>query len=895
MKRFLKLLKGKKGSGILTVMLAVTFLTAVGTLSMYLTYTSFQVATSDRVNKKVSYNAITCMEEIKAGMQSIVSDAIKETYKEVMPDYVFNKGDISRIFANRYFDHICNSEGIFTINKNSMGNYDDNGHYSAEAIADLIKEKRNDASPIVESVSIANNYDGEEYIGKVGNVVIEKDADNNPTGIILEGVKVTYSEQGRRSSVCADIKIGIPNIGWLMTQYAIKGIPDFSLICTGELIQNFAHEPTSDSEKNGIYRSSAYVGNISLGDNNFFEIGEGSTLISRGGISVAGGSPILEDDYDNNKTGHYRFKVAPNSTLWAGGVKIGEYSSARLLGTAYVANDLEFSGQNAFARLSGTYFGFGTGGVDNASYFDFDPESGSTKPVYQFGSSNMSSSIISNGKGSVLYLDGNYVRNTDGTIIRDEESGKPINNDNGKIEELNLAGVSFISNEGRFGSTDELFAGTVTEPASVPMGESVSGYLNQGIYYPPFGTITILEAEKTLEDLVDEEGNVTVEYFTEEVFNDEGMVVDLKYIAHNIADDTYRYVYFDEDNNLVDGEETAWGDFTPKTRARDFSEGASKMTIMTRAELSTVVDFVINTDDLSDYIPGKKFSDYGITLKPYYKPIDDDHVAVFFMLRFEDQQKANQYYADYFNASVANGDLNKIRRNLNSYINVLSGATGKIRAFTSGILPPSSDSEYSEISVPDLTDIRYLAERADFVGKIFDNYCKTLSNTEVVPDPEKPYTLANNPFDYYINSEKIDEFFTNGLDSNGDNQIDFYHRDKLTAKIVKGDYTYNGSSSEQDLCFIVVKDGNVTIKSDFSGLIICDGNIILESVVELTSSSEEVLAAYASDSVNGKEEGSLFKEIFWFDFLSQYEESVSSRGDAWNVAKLVTFSKWRKD
>ncbi|MBR4450775.1 MAG: hypothetical protein IKS39_02965 [Clostridia bacterium] len=877
MKRFFNHFKGNKGSGILTVMLAVTFLTAVGTLSMYLTYTSFQVAASDRINRKVSYNAITCMEEIKAGMQTIVSDAVKETYKEVMPDYVFKKGDITKEFANSYFNRVCSSEGIFTIGKNGSGEYNDTGYYTAAAIENLVYEKRKGEVDVV-SESIASGY--EDSAGEIGNVIIEKDAEGNPTGLILEGVRVTYIEQGRHSTVCADIKIGIPNIGWLMTQYAIKGIPDFSLICNGKLKQVNDLSSFTGTEKNGIYRSSAYVGGgVKLSSNNFFEI-DGSTLISKKEIDISGVTPVSQAaDYGDDSIGHFRFKVSPNSTLWAGDVNIGDNGSARLLGTSYVANDLTFSGANAFTRISGTYFGFGTGGADNTDYYNYDPEVDDSRPAYKYGSSGISSSIISNAKGSVLYMGNSKGKST------------------GSIEELNLAGVSFISNVdssgSRYASVADFLNSTVTEPSTVPMGESVSGYLNQGMYYPPYGTVTILEAEKTLEDILDEDGSVVKEYFTEEIFNDEGMVVDLRYIEHDVVNDTYRYCSYDDDNTLVYGDYTVWGAFNPKSKSREFDSGASKMTIMSRAEFSKVIGFELNTDDLGAYIPGKKFSDYGITLKPYYKPIGDDNVAIFFMLTFENQEKANQYYADYFNASVANGDRLNIRRNLVSYLNVIGDGT--VRAFTSGSMPPATGSDAMQATAPKLEDIRYISEKADFIGKIFSNYCKTLTNAEVVPDPEKPYTLADNPYDYYVNSQKIDELFANGLDTDGDNQIDFYHRDKLTTKIVRGDYEYNGSADDADLCLIVVKDGNVTVKADFSGLIICDGDVTLDGAVEFTNASEKVLAAYSADSISGKEDGEFFKSIFNFDFASQYEDSVSAQGDAWNVAKLVTFSKWKKD
>ena len=157
MKSLHKFLKDKKGSGIMTVMLAVLFLTAFGSLALYLTYTSFQVATSDRYSKEVTYNANTCMEEVKAGVQDIVSEAIEETYRDVMPDYIRNAADISALFAKNYFSHIVEAGGDNPDNRiinqgtiheqtaintetNESYSFYSNGTYNPTAIENLIKK-----------------------------------------------------------------------------------------------------------------------------------------------------------------------------------------------------------------------------------------------------------------------------------------------------------------------------------------------------------------------------------------------------------------------------------------------------------------------------------------------------------------------------------------------------------------------------------------------------------------------------------------------------------------------------------------------------------------------------------------------------------------------------------
>lgn len=787
MKSTMKTIKCNKGSGILTVMLAVLFLTAFGSLALYLTYTSFQVVASDRISKEISYNANTCMEEIKAGIQDIVSDAIEATYNEVMPDYTYSAGDITQKFADAYFENVINWDDGNGNSLFAFGPDNQNGTYDTAAIQSLIKEKRGYDCDVTGSIN-----------DEKGTVTVEED------GIVLKGIKVTFvGKNNKKSSVRSDIKIGIPDIGYLLTQYSIKGIPEFTLICNGELSQ----KNVSGDESDTVITGSAYAGSISLENNTSMKIKENATMICKGNVSVKG-----TGDSDG------RFFVGPNSTLWAGNVEIGPYSSATLRGTTYVANDLLFNGTNASATLKGTYYGFG------------NSESDSSK----------SSSIISNMKGAHLDLQG--------------------------LNQLTLAGVSYVNNNDRFGTIDDLNSESYSNASGVRMGESLSGKLNQKLYYAPYDSVSyytkIISSGYEINDIEDPDGAV---HYIET--DENGVHHYFKYVTESEGEDPVRVDLPDEPYN-------------PKTSGTRLESGQSKITIFSKSDFFKIDHFDFNTTVNSDV--NKPFSDYGITLKPIYKWHDSDTVMVYFFMEFDTQENANRYFIDYYEKTVEDGNY-QVANWQDGYLSV-SRVDYPLK-ITSGAVYMGFDDNHSLINpvTIDTESINSLRTEADFISQIFSNFCKTLTNTIVTTD-------ATNPFDYYVKVEQVEDI----IDTNG--VMNFYSRNKLTAKVVNGNYTYDGS--DEYLC-LIVSTGNVTVTSDFEGLIICAGDIIINSKAQFRSSSERVIAAFVADNAQDEEDHKVegeyqFRDFFNVDISQQYTESESKEGDAWNVAKLVTFSNWKR-
>ena len=315
---------------------------------------------------------------------------------------------------------------------------------------------------------------------------------------------------------------------------------------------------------------------------------------------------------------------------------------------------------------------------------------------------------------------------------------------------------------------------------------------------------------------------------------------------------------------------------------------------MTRDEFFAIDHFELTEGT----IPGltKTYVDYGISLKPIFKWFGEDKVVVYFFMEFDSQIHANQYFIDSFKADVSKG-TNKISQNMDSYLINWSTFGGKA-AKTMGAFYTDYDGATGKympatLNESDMADLRTAAQ---FREQIFNNFCKTLTNV-VVDSP------ATNPFEYYIKTNEegnIVDKDGNAFLGSGE-RMNFYNRDKLTAVVVNGDYTYTGASS--DICLIIAT-GNVTFEADFEGLVLCNGDIILNRKVTFLNSSEKVLAAFTADSGQDVKEGSnynkvdgdyVIKDIFGIDVLEQYEASESAVGDAWNIASLVTFAKWNRE
>lgn len=343
-------LRGNRGSGIVLVLVCMLCVSILGVTVLYLSYTGLLIKVTERQSKEDFYDASAAVDEIRAGLQTAVSDSIASAYKTVLINYsnpgFTAGGDMAGKFQEEF-------RGALYGWKTESGDalfQSGHGYYNPSVLGSFVS--RGDTR-----VSVRD--------GKAAAVVY----DAAEKAILLKNLQVTYenARTGYSTVVNTDLAVGMPEFSYVLSQYNISGLPEFAVIAREELHQDFGQ---TQLEIDG----SAYAGAISLKN-------AGSTLEIKKGTMVCRGLAAVQDA---GISGVPRLTVDHTASLWANRIEVGTGSSLSLQGDAYVQDDLELAGNNSSAVLSGRYFGFGD----------------------SFAKAEESSAILVNGRGTTLDLSG---------------------------------------------------------------------------------------------------------------------------------------------------------------------------------------------------------------------------------------------------------------------------------------------------------------------------------------------------------------------------------------------------------------------------------------------------------------------------------------------------------
>jgi hypothetical protein len=379
--------KDNRGATIVIVLVAMTLVTILGAVLLYLSLVNIQMKRTDREGKLNFYDAEAVTNEIRAGLQEAASFAISEAYTDYLIHYnnkpAVGEGltpeeieeaikkakqeEFAEQFRNALYSYEHNGRKLFT----GLGQYD----------ADVLK-------------LFVTNPDGADILGNSPGDPAHGTVTEDTSGVTLQGIEVSYTKDGYETTIRTDIRISVPSLEakgtTVMTQMLL---PAYALIANQSLVQ-------SAGGGGATVNGNAYAGAVALeGGGNSFYVQDADYFITPGNLTVTSGEAV--------------FNAA--SALWAGGVDIINGGKLTLQGDAYVKNDLQLSGlpksgstDGSTAVLSGRYFGFGNS-LDKAEE---------------------SSSIIVNGRDTLLdmsslkalTLAGHSFINVDGSSILMGES-----------------------------------------------------------------------------------------------------------------------------------------------------------------------------------------------------------------------------------------------------------------------------------------------------------------------------------------------------------------------------------------------------------------------------------------------------------------------------------------
>ena len=312
----------------------------------------------------------------------------------------------------------------------------------------------------------------------------------------------------------------------------------------------------------------------------------------------------------------------------------------------------------------------------------------------------------------------------------------------------------------------------------------------------------------------------------------------------------------------------------------------------TRAQRETIANnlrnkplFTLRTGEL------KYASDYGITspdnIKTLIYPVigANQQWAVYYFFDFGSSQKdSNNYFKDFFRSGS-----NNITTYLNDYAKITGDAT---KIYTAGTGALTQDN--GEITITEATS-KDLGGLSNELSQVYKNLCQTM-NPQGAAEGKSPFlTLV----DVKHLHDVINDAVTNGVASASakygyniefvrENSSGNGHYVRIKADtpsgqaqfdIADGDYYQDNTSV--GTFHLIICDGNVTLKGEWKGLIICSGKIINDACSG---------AKLDSDFAQDEKGASIFTKSKFYT-----GNAVTPNDDDWDMDDQVIFENWKKN
>lgn len=449
-----KIRKNNKGASFFVVIVAVLFLMLLSSSLIYASFTSYNVKLSSKRSNSAFYIADTAVEQIKTGFQKVVSDCAEKGYQKSLTQFNNREENVTDLFDQGFKDAFFkykydSSNRLFLPGAEGLEGSNIGGVY--------INGLKSFLSPELQSRMTTNNLKISSNTDPSNTTTIPctQKTENGKLTIIINGVKVEYSEDGYTSNITTDIKLKMPDVV-LYGEDASSPLSDYVMIAD----QGLKTMPNSVNASSGLeITGSAFFGDIEVGQNKsitlandshvyvgaidrYKTVGEGDNKHKDPATEVTSNGKILLQDTA-------KFNAGVGTELWAKDIELKNsavFKSADASGNIgsdnkiYVADDLSLS-EKSVAEIAGYYYGFGDSSKTN--------EGGSKLSDY----ASYSSSVL-------------FPRRTD-----DGKAKLDLTN----CKEFNLAGTAYVQQS----ASDKL------QNPDVSMGSSIASTREQLLYLVP--------------------------------------------------------------------------------------------------------------------------------------------------------------------------------------------------------------------------------------------------------------------------------------------------------------------------------------------------------------------------------------------------------------------------
>ncbi len=458
-----KALRGNSGAGLIVVLISVLFILILGGGLLYASYNVYMMRIAEKRAQTNFTSADAGMEEIRAGLQTAVSDATGAGYDNVIQNYTtggttatFNAGFLKAM--NEWKAEAALPDGTGKNELNLFASSSDKiTKYNVAVLNTFLDKPAGDATYELAAVTASGEKTLEEDKQNRdlwGEAVQDTDAGT----LTLKGVKLTYTKGGYATTITTDLFLSVPDVP-VSSADNTANIKDYVIVADrGVEVTENGKQLTV---KGDMYAGSLNIkngGHATIADNCTMTVGRTLLLNSAGQPQMDAANPgnykrttgdVTIDGvvkYDNmgnfnGRTASSLLQMNSNAKLWAHEISVDGGTMSMTGGdttSLYVADDLNI-GRYASVQLKGAYFGFGNGtSVEDT--------------VSPTGVSDYSSSILFRTKGQ-------------------EKSSLDMTG----LTNLTLAGTSFVQPK-KSGNGSE-----------VRMGSSISSRSEQLAYLIPAG------------------------------------------------------------------------------------------------------------------------------------------------------------------------------------------------------------------------------------------------------------------------------------------------------------------------------------------------------------------------------------------------------------------------
>lgn len=437
--------RDRRGSGMVTVIVCVSFILILGTVLLFTSYTGYMIKASNRRSKVNFYSAETAMDEIRAGLQQRTTEAIKDAYTATLVDYshitelyndpgsynsstdLLNPGATNSVgkllyptldkYMEANFQHIFRLE-LLRATYRSEDNTDSSLFISTDgsntySVAGL----RTFLSQLPSGAKLVLNPDTNGEEGVSGRFTQSADGKT----ITLKSVTARYTQNGYETDLSSDFVLYVPPFSYTASEYSLTNLNKLAIVADQGLTQT--------GGLNLSLTGDVYADHIDLNNQQLALNYKNGILICKKTLSVG------------NKASFVLDSASGSTSLWAGDISLGDNAVLNLNGTVNVADDLTVLGSNASVSLSGSYTGFGYLADDQTNQLAYTD---AAKP-------NGSSAIIVNGRNTSLNMSG--------------------------LDTLTLAGSGFVNTTGANAAQGSA--------AYFAMGQSIAARSDQLAYLAP--------------------------------------------------------------------------------------------------------------------------------------------------------------------------------------------------------------------------------------------------------------------------------------------------------------------------------------------------------------------------------------------------------------------------